>query len=176
MKKLLQTVVLGTVFLGCAHAQSPNLPLSVFVEYHQNDAHSYDQSVYLSGVSFGLSTSPYASGFWGALDILKDDNLEASYAEARFGGHVNFVNKDGFYLNASTGLGYAIARSSLLYNDIEFVTIPIGLEAGFSLVPQLGVYCGVGYKWLLDITPNTAYDILGNADGVEFKAGMRFNL
>lgn len=47
MKKLLQTVVLGTVFLGCAHAQSPNLPLSVFVEYHQNDAHSYDQSVYL---------------------------------------------------------------------------------------------------------------------------------
>ncbi len=199
MKRLLSSVILGVTSLGYAHAQSSSLPLSVFVEYHENDANWYDQTVHLSGGSFGLSTSPYSSGFWGAVDFLGDDDFETTYVEARSGRHINLISQAGFYLNGTFGFGYAIASSPFLYNDVDFVTIPIGLEAGLSPFPELSVYAGVGYKWLYDVTSNTtcndgtttnnvgrracyynlgiAYfnDTVGNARGVEFKAGMRFN-
>lgn len=199
MKNLLLSIFMTVTSFGIAHAESPNPRLSVFAEYHKNDAYLSDQNVDLTGVSFGLSTSPFRSGFWGAVDLLNDDNLDTTYAEARFGGHINLVSQDGFYLNGSVGLGYANASSSLLYNDVQFMTLPIGLEAGFSLAPQLSIYGGVGYKWLFDVTSNTtcndgtttnsvgrgscsyhsgiAYynDQVGDADGVELKAGLRLN-
>jgi hypothetical protein len=199
MKKLLLAVISGAASLNYAHAQSPNLPSSVFIEYHTNDANLSDQTLYLKGVSLGLGTSPQFSGFWGAVDILSDDYLDTTYGEARFGGHVNLISQDGLYLNGTLGLGYAIATSSLLPNDVDFLTLPIGLELGFSPVPQLSIYGGVGYKWLYDITSNTtcndgtttntvgssacsfnsgiAYynDSVGDADGIEFKIGLRLN-
>lgn len=201
MKKLLITAILAACGVNVAQAQTPVYPISIFAEAKQNDARLTDSKVdlELSGVAVGISTSPYRHGFWAGLDLLRDDKEDFDYAELRFGGHLNLISQDGFYLIGTLGVGFASASSEQLYNDVQFVTLPIGLEAGYSLVPNVNLYGGVGYKWQREVTPDKtcndgtvtnsnspracrhhdglyAYnDKVGDAEGAEFKVGVRVN-
>ena len=195
------TAVLALISVHAARAQTANLPTSIFLESKQNSARLNDQSVDLDlqGISIGISTSPYRHGLWAALDVLRDDSEDFNYAEARFGGHLNFINQNNLYLIGTLGVGFANARSSQLYNDVQFFTLPVGLVAGYSVMPQLSFYAGVGYKWQFEVTPNTTCndgtssnsvgsgtcshhhgiysynDQVGDAEGMEYKLGLRYN-
>ncbi len=174
--------------------------LSLFAEYssYEADLDSGD-TIKLDGFSLGVSSSPHTSGWYGKLEALKDDTLDADYYELAFGGQFNLYSYKGFYALGTLGFGYAWAESSLLANDVNFMTIPVGLEIGYSVVPELSLYAGIGYKWLLDTTSSTtcnngttsnsvgsgtcssnggiAYynDYVGDNNGVTYKAGLRYN-
>jgi hypothetical protein len=200
MKKIVISVLLAVGSINVAQADTGLYPvylspISLFAEAKQNDARLNDSGVdlKLQGLAIGISTSPYRHGFWAALDLLRDDKQDFDYAEVRVGGHLNLFSQDGFYLIGTLGVGFANASSSQLYNDVQFVTIPVGLEAGYKLIPNVNLYGGVGYKWQREVTADKtcndgtvsnsscrhhdglyAYnDQVGDADGTEFKLGVR---
>lgn len=173
---------------------------SLFSEYssYEADLEGGDK-IKLDGFALGVSSSPYNNGWYGKFEALKDDDLDADYYELSFGGQINLYTYQGFYVAGALGFGYAWAESSLLANDVNFMTIPIGLEIGYSLIPNLSIYGGVGYKWLIDTTASTTCkdgstsnsvgsgtcsshngieqynDYVGENNGVTYKAGLRYN-
>lgn len=173
---------------------------SVFAEYSSYEADlEWGDKVKLDGFALGISSSPLRSGWYGKFEYMQDDSLDADYYEFAFGGQLNLFSYNGLYALATAGLGFAVADSSELYNTVNFVTLPIGLELGYSVIPELSLYGGVGYKWLWDTTSSTtcwdgttsnstgsgtcsshggiAYynDYVGDNDGVTYKAGLRYN-
>ena len=174
--------------------------LSLFSEYSSYEADlDGGDTIKLDGFALGVSSNPHNNGWYGKFETLKDDALDADYYELSFGGQINLYSYQGFYTAGTLGFGYAWAESSLLANDVNFMTIPIGLEIGYSLVPNLSIYGGVGYKWLIDTTASTTCkdgstsnsvgsgtcsshdgidrynDYVGDNNGVTYKAGLRYN-
>lgn len=180
------------------YTASPQWSLSAEYSSYEADLDSGDTTK-LDGVALGITTSPFQHGSWGKLEFLQDSKLDADYYEMSGGGHLNLVNAEAFYLIGSLGVGYAVVDSSLLSNTVQFVSIPVGVEAGYSIVPNLSVFAGVGYKWLFDVTSNTTCedgttsnstgsgscswhdgisqynDKVGDNNGATYKAGLRFN-
>lgn len=173
---------------------------SVSAEYTSYEADlEWGDTVKLDGFALGVSSSPHISGWYGKFEYMQDDSLDADYYEFAFGGQLNLFSYNGLYALASAGLGFAVADSPELYNTVNFVTLPVGFEVGYSVIPELSLYGGVGYKWLWDTTSSTtcrdgstsnstgsgtcswhggiAYynDYVGDNDGVTYKAGLRYN-
>ncbi len=178
----------------------PGMGMSMFAEYSSHDAKlESDQTTKLKGGAVGVSTNPALSGAYGRFDYLSNNEFDVDYYELQGGGQLNLVNAGGFYLLATAGLGFAGADSSYLDNSVNFVSLPVGLEAGFSPIPELSLYAGVGYKWLFDVTGKTTCndgtttnstghgacsyhdgidyynETIGDADGVTYRAGLRVN-
>ena len=85
------------------------------------------------------------------------------------------------------------------FDNSTYWTLPVGLELGYTPIPNLSVYGGVGYKWSWDISSSTtckdgttsnsvgsgtcsSHDgidhynyTIGDFDGVTYKAGLRYN-
>lgn len=173
---------------------------SLMLEYSKYEADlDGGDKVKLDGFALGVSSAPQKSGWYAKFEALNDNRLDVDYYEFVSGGQLNLFNYNGLYALATAGIGYSWADSSRLDNTVNFVTFPIGLELGYSIIPELSVYGGVGYKWLWDSTSSTtckdgttsnsvgsgtcsshngiAYynDYVGDNDGVTYKAGMRFN-
>lgn len=178
----------------------PGMGMSVFAEYSRQDAKlDSEDTIKLRGGALGVSSNPALSGAYGRIDYLSDSDFDVDYYEFQGGGQLNLMNAGGFYLLATAGIGFSGADSSYLDNTVNFVTLPIGLEAGFSPLPELSLYAGVGYKWLFDVTGKTTCndgtttnstgrgacsyhdgidyynETIGDADGVSFRAGLRLN-
>lgn len=179
---------------------APQKNYAVFAEYANLDA-DFDSgtTVELDGFALGVSTTPHRSGFYGRLEFLKNNQYDLDYYEFNIGGHLNLISYHGFYLNTYAGFGYSGASSKLLANDVNFVTLPVGVEVGLNFVPDFSIYATAGYKWLYDSTSNTtcrdgttsekvgntacywnggiAYynEYLGDADGVTYNVGMRMH-
>jgi len=176
------------------------LNASVYAEYskYEADLDGGDKAK-LDGFALGVSSAPQKSGWYAKFEALSDNRLDADYYEFVSGGQLNLFNYNGLYALATAGIGYSWADSSRLDNTVNFVTFPIGLELGYSIIPELSVYGGIGYKWLWDSTSSTtckngtqsnsvgsgacssnggiAYynDYVGDNDGVTYKAGLRYN-
>ncbi|MCA4779310.1 hypothetical protein IF090_06635 [Acinetobacter towneri] len=179
---------------------APQKNYTVFAEYANLDA-DFDSgdTVELDGFALGVSTTPHRSGFYGRLEFLKNNEYDLDYYEFNMGGNLNLISYHGFYFNTYAGLGYSGASSKLLANDVNFVTLPVGVEVGLNFVPDFSIYATAGYKWLYDSTSNTtckdgttsdkvgntacywnggiAYynEYIGDADGVTYNVGMRMH-
>lgn len=173
---------------------------SIFVEYSNYEADlDGGYKVKLKGAAIGYSTAPNQTGFYTKFEVQKDNALDAKYYEISFGSQVNLINYHGLYLLGTVGMGYSWADSSLLSNNVQFVTVPVGLELGYSFTPNFSIYTGVGYKFLFDVTSSTTCndgttsnstgsgtcsyhggisqynDYVGNNDGMTYRAGLRLN-
>lgn len=125
---------------------------SFYVQYtQQKGKFENDIDADLKGGTIGYSTSPDLSGWWAELEYLKNSEYSADYYEATLGGQYNIFNANGLYLLGSIGMGIGVGSAEGL-DDTAYLTLPIGLELGYSFVPNLSVYGGLGYKWNWEIT------------------------
>lgn len=164
---------------------------SISTEYVAFDAKLEDgEKAKLDGFAFGFSTAPQRQGgFWTKFEYQTNSKYDADYYELVSGGQLNIFNQNNVYALASIGLGYTVVDSSYASDTAAFVTLPLGLEVGYSFAPNVSLYGGVGYKWLWDITTKeectsgyyysycekTVGDVIGNVDGVTYRAGIRYN-
>lgn len=174
---------------------------SLYAHYtQQNGKFSNDVDADLKGGTIGYSTSPHLSGWWAEFEYLKNNEYSADYYEATFGGHYNIFNANGLYLLGTVGMGIGVGSADG-FDDTAYLTLPIGLELGYSFVPNFSVFGGVGYKWNWEIKDNrtrcndgsrsnstgsgtcshhdgvdSSYDFtIGDFDGLTYKAGIRYN-
>lgn len=156
----------------------------------------------LTGFGVGFSSSPYQNGLWGKFEYQKNSEYDGNAYEFSFGGHLNFINLNGFYALGTLGTGVSVLDADG-FDTSTYFTIPVGLEAGYTFTPNFSLYGGVGYKWAFNITGdeqtrcndgttsgstgsgtcswhggiNYYYDsnYIGDYDGVTYKAGLRYN-
>ncbi|MBC9229198.1 hypothetical protein HI850_007630 [bacterium SPL81] len=174
---------------------------SLYAHYtQQNGKFSNDVDVDLKGGTIGFSTTPNLSGWWAEFEYLKNNEYSADYYEATFGGHYNLINVNGFYTLATMGMGIGVGSADG-FDDTAYLTLPIGLELGYSFVPNLSVFGGVGYKWNWEIKDDrtrcndgtrsnssgsgtcswhggiddSSDYTIGDFDGLTYKAGIRYN-
>lgn len=180
---------------------STSTTASLYANYtQQNGKFSNDIDVNLKGGTIGFSTTPHSSGWWAEFEYLKNNEYSADYYEATFGGHYNIINLQAFYTVATLGMGIGVGSADG-FDDTAYLTLPIGLELGYSFVPNLSIFGGVGYKWNWEIKDNrtrcndgtasnstgpgtcswhdgvdTSYDYtIGDFDGLTYKFGVRYN-
>lgn len=77
--------------------------------------------------------------------------------DGTIGIHYNFLNRDKFYFNGLLGVGYTRIESGVTSSDLNFISIPIGIETGYALSKNLDLFAGVSYKWLFDRTGSNGY-------------------
>lgn len=174
---------------------------SFYIHYtQQNGKFENDIDVDLKGGTIGYSTSPHLSGWWAEFEYLKNSEYSADYYEATLGGHYNIFNANGLYLLGTVGMGIGVGSADG-FDDTAYLTLPVGLELGYSIVPSLSIFGGVGYKWNWEIKDNrtrcndgtksnssgsgtcswhggvdTSYDYtIGDFDGLTYKVGIRYN-
>lgn len=105
-------------------------------------------------IGFG-SDSREQYGYWGKLEV--SQNSKSEYYEGTWGLHYNLLNKGNFYLNGLGGIGYTRIDSGITSSNLNFISVPVGIEAGYSLTKNLDLFANVGYKWLFDMTGNKGY-------------------
>lgn len=179
------------------------LNASLMLEYSaQKGKFANDIDEDLKGFSIGISSTPHRNGYWGKFEYQQSNNYDGSAYEFSFGGHLNLINANGFYALATLGTGVSILEADGFDNS-TYWTLPVGLELGYTPMPNLSIYGGVGYKWSWDISEDGEtrcndgtwsdstgsgtcswhggidYDYsssyIGDFDGVTYKAGIRYN-
>ena len=175
------------------------LNASLMLEYSaQKGKFANDIDEDLKGFGIGISSTPHRNGYWGKFEYQQSDNYDGSAYEFSFGGHLNLINANGFYALATLGTGVSILEADGFDNS-TYWTLPVGLELGYTPMPNLSVYGGVGYKWSWDISSSTtckdgttsnsvgsgtcsSHDgidhynyTIGDYDGMTYKAGLRYN-
>ena len=147
----------------------------------------------LTGFGVGFSSSPHKNGLWGKFEYQQNNEYDGNAYEFSFGGHLNFINLNGFYALGTLGTGVSVLDADG-FDTSTYFTIPVGLEAGYTFTPNFSLYTGIGYKWSFNITGDertrcndgttsgstgsgTCYDsnYIGDFDGVTYKAGLRYN-
>lgn len=156
MKKLLFVAMLLSAAFG-AHASTDNA-LSGTLEYsHSNIDFDDGPKLKFDGAALGLSTSPHKHGYWGKFEYAENSKSDSSFYDASFGLHRNLLSKDVFYLNGLAGIGYTRIDSGITNSNLNFITLPIGVEAGFSVTKFADVFASAGYKWMFDTTGRNGY-------------------
>lgn len=179
------------------------LNTSLMLEYSSQKAKfSNDIDEDLTGFGLGFSSSPHRNGYWGKFEYQENNNYQGSAYELSFGGHLNLFNSNGFYVLATLGMGVSLLEADG-FDDSTYWTLPVGLELGYTLIPNLSVYSGVGYKLSLNISEdgetrcndgtwsdstgsgtcswhggidyNFSSSYIGDYDGMTYKAGLRYN-
>ena len=175
------------------------LTKSLSIEYSgQKGKFSNDIDADLNGFAIGLSSAPTHNGLWTKVEYQKNSDYDADYYEMSFGGQYNFINANRFYLTGTYGIGIGLATASDFDNS-TFITLPIGLEGGYSITPNFSIFTGIGYKWAWDVSSSTTCNdgtsssssgsgtcswhgginhynsTIGDFDGITYKAGVRYN-
>ena len=152
----------------------------------------------LNGLGIGFSSSPYQNGLWGKFEYQNNSEYDGNAYEFSFGGHLNFINLNGFYALGTLGTGVSVLDADG-FDTSTYFTIPVGLEAGYAFTQNFSLYTGIGYKWAWDISSSTTCEngtqsnsvgsgacshnggidhynyTIGDFDGVTYKAGLRYN-
>lgn len=188
-------------YSGWSQKQPNTTTSSLYAQYllHKGKF-ANDVDVDLKGVTVGFSTTPVKSGWWAELEYLKNSEYSADYYEAAFGGQFNLLNANGVYLLGTIGLGIGVGSADG-FDDTAYLSLPVGLEAGYNITPNFSLYGGVGYKWNWEIKDKRTlcndgtrsdssgsgtcswhggvaiddYYTIGDFDGLTYKAGLRYN-
>lgn len=111
---------------------------------------------------------------------------ELKLKEFSAGAVYNFYERNNVYINGSVGLGYSWVdgKDDGDKVELEYLTIPVGLEVGYKFTPNIAVYGGVGYKWMYNQDSEACLDgecydagSLGELDvnGTTYRTGLRYN-
>lgn len=127
---------------------------AVTLDYAHWQARAGGENGRTSGVGIGIeqTSESIPNGFYGRFEYGHSSKSDADFYEVQAGYSHNFVQKNGLYLNGKIGMGYAVADVKRLRNRNNFLTLPIGAEAGWQSNGGFGVYAGLGYKWAFDLT------------------------
>ena len=193
-----QSLLLGAVLLISAPAFADT---SLFAEYSaHNGKFENNIDADLKGGAFGISSLPAQGGFFGKLEYLKNSEYSADYYEVSAGGQLNLYNAHNAYLLGTLGAGFGVGSADG-FDDTNYFTIPVGLEAGYKFNQNVSAYGGVGYKWAYEIKDNRTlcndgsrsdshgsgtcswhggvsdYEeyTIGDFDGLTYKVGLRYN-
>ncbi|WP_151781255.1 hypothetical protein [Acinetobacter bereziniae] len=172
---------------------------SIMLEYSaQKGKFANDIDEDLKGFGIGYSTSPHKNGLWTKFEYQTNKEFDGDAYEFSFGGHLNLINYDGFYSLATLGMGFGVVTADG-FDDSNYLTLPVGLEVGYTFMPALSIYGGVGYRWSWDVSPSTTCNngsssnstgsgtcshngginhynyTIGDFDGLTYKAGVRYN-
>lgn len=139
-----------------AFATSANLyAVDLTADYHLWNAKAEGESRNLNGVGIGVSTDvARRHGLYARADYQSGKDVSVGGIEAGY-QHSFLPDSRRAYLLGKVGVGYAVADIDGVNADNDFVTLPIGLEAGYRFNGRLGIYAGVGYKWAFNTTENT---------------------
>lgn len=154
------TIALLTGLLSLSSTiYAQNQDLFATAEYsHQSIEFDANVESDFNGGVIGFSTSPRQQyGYWGKFEYATSDKTDSNLYEGTLGINYNILNSGDFYLNGSAGLGYARIESGVTSSNLNFISLPLGVEAGFSLNKNLDLFASVGYKWLFDMTGNEGY-------------------
>ncbi|WP_026470105.1 hypothetical protein [Alkanindiges illinoisensis] len=157
MKGLFSTLFAGMFLTGAVHAADQNLFGTV--EYsHQTIKFDDDIKADFDGGTIGFSTSPRQQyGYWGKFEYSNSSKTDSNYYEGTLGINYNLFNQGNFYLNGLAGIGYTRIESGITSSNLNFISVPLAVEGGYSLTPKLDLYASVGYKWLFDTTGRDGY-------------------
>ncbi|MGB5886510.1 MAG: hypothetical protein WBG77_07230 [Acinetobacter venetianus] len=156
MKKFLSGVLLSFVGLGSAYASDG---LFATAEYsHSKIEFDEDIKANFDGGAIGFNSDPREKhGYWGKFEYANSNKTDSDYYEGTLGLHYNLYQKNDFYLNGLVGLGYTRIESGVTDSNLNFVSVPLVLEAGFAATKNLDLFASVGYKWLFDMTGRDGY-------------------
>lgn len=143
----------------------------------------YTEKQKLKGFELGVSYS--WSNFSAYEKYEHQTESDVKYNELSSGIQYKFYQNNNIYSSVTAALGYGWGEAEIIEADIEFLTLPVGLELGYSFTPNFDVYGGIGYKWLWDVTSDvdcfgfncqsTIGGVVGDLDGATYKAGLRYN-
>ncbi|RKG37876.1 outer membrane beta-barrel protein [Acinetobacter sp. WCHAc060007] len=121
-------------------------------------------------------------GIFAKYEQQKDD---LKLKEFSAGAVYNFYERNNVYITGSAGLGYSWVdgKDDGDKVELEYLTLPIGLELGYKFTPSVAVYGGLGYKWMYNQDSEVCfggvcYDA-GNlseldVNGTTYRAGFRY--
>ena len=82
---------------------------SLMLEYSgQKGKFENDIDEDLNGFGIGFSSSPHKNGLWGKIEYQESSEYKGNAYEFSFGGHVNFINANGFYALGTLGTGVSV--------------------------------------------------------------------
>jgi len=160
------------------------LGVSIFAGYSGQEAKpEYEDKQKLNGIELGASYSWSNFGVYEKYE--HQSNNQVKYNELSTGIQYKFFKQNNVYLMGSAALGYGWGETKETKADLEFLTLPVGLELGYSITSNFDAYGGVGYKWLWDRSENSGCsmyacwsgrgDVVGDTDGLTYKTGLRYN-
>ncbi|WP_171553858.1 hypothetical protein [Acinetobacter sp. Ac_5812] len=144
---------------SCATSAEPTQGLSAALEYTHSDI-KFDNNLKLKfdGGAVGFSSDPQQKyGLWGKLEFSQNSKSDSEYYEGTLGMHYNLYSRGAFYLNGLAGIGYSRLDSGITNSNMNFISLPIGVEAGYGVFKNLDLFASVGYKWMFDVTGNKGY-------------------
>ena len=157
---------------------------SVFGGFSGNNVEPEDsEKLKMKGFELGGAYS------WGDFSVFEKYERQTEsgikYNELSSGIQYKFYQNNNVYSSVSAALGYGWGGVDIVNADIEFLTLPVGLEIGYSFTPNFDIYGGVGYKWLWDVTKDsdcsysacwsTVGGVVGDLDGATYKTGIRYS-
>lgn len=120
--------------------------------------------------------------------------VDSNFSEISLGGQYRLFESPKTYNAVSLGLGYAwLDDSEDVYLDknesvnisgkLKYITIPISFEYGYKFNQNISAFGAFGYKWWINNDVELCVDGVCaseraseiNANGVTYKAGLRYN-
>lgn len=119
----------------------------------------------------------------------KFQSSDVDYNQVAVGLKNKFLEDNKLYSAASIGIGMSWLDESETDPDLgrvkvelDYFTIPVALEVGYKITPQVDMFGSFGYQWMFNRDAKLCVDgdcISGNSDdldvnGVTYNAGMRY--
>ena len=164
MKSIISLGLIALIFsIGAAKADTTTVSSATFEYAHSDIKFDTGLKSKFDGAVIGFGSDPREQyGYWGKLEVSQNSKSKSEYYEGIGGLHYNLLNKGNFYLNGLAGIGYTRIDSGITSSNLNFISVPVGIEAGYSLAKNLDLFANVGYKWLFDMTGKTGYYGNGN--------------
>lgn len=159
MKSIISLSLIAFIFsIGVAKADTTTVSSATFEYSHSDIKFDTGLKSKFDGAVIGFGSDPREQyGYWGKLEVSQNSKSKSEYYEGTWGLHYNLLNKGNFYLNGLAGIGYTRIDSGIISSNLNFISVPVGMEAGYSFAKNLDLFANVGYKWLFDMTGRDGY-------------------
>ena len=146
MKSIISLGLIALIFsIGAAKADTTTVSSATFEYSHSDIKFDTGLKQKFDGSAIGFGSDPREQyGYWGKLELSQNSKSDSEYYEGTIGVHYNLFARDGFYLNGLAGIGYTRIDSGITSSNLNFISVPVGIEAGYSVAKNLDLFANVG--------------------------------